>query len=586
MRWPVQSTLGIEEFVAGEITVPTSLVTNGIFVKRSDGELFTTQRPSINISKDASDDVSNARGRGIYYWAANSATYFVNDNKVYKNDYSTEAVEATVSVSDIDGDTPTAGTATATATAHGYKTGDKITISGSSTFDGEYVVTVTGANAFTFSHASSAINESGSAVRSLGGGGSDRVHIFEIGDYLVFIDHEDNTGWYIAVGSSQVLVEITDTDFPGYHSTGGFQLARGGAVLDGTLYVMDTLGTISSCAIEDPTDWNALDFIEAEVEQDGGVELARHMNHVVAFGQRTIEFFYNAANPTGSPLAVRQDISHEIGAVDHCTTWGDANRLVFVAQSKHGSVGVYMMESFGVNEISPPDLDTFLTSALHTDSKKLIGSGFTASHDSFYILTVYHLDGSDNVYPLESLVYSFATNTWTRFDLMHAGINECPMVDFAVVNKTQLGEGILSNGDVVTIADDFSPLDSTNAQGGVFEDTVFEAGVFTGAVAGFGTNISMEIVTGHTDHNTVNRKFMSSLRVAGPVTKAAQTLTVQWSDESNQDYNAGKTIDTSLPARRINRLGSYRQRNFKLTYAGDERIELDALEIDMKAGNY
>lgn len=229
------------------------------------------------------------------------------------------------------------------------------------------------------------------------------------------------------------------------------------------------------------------------------------------------------------------------------------------------------------------------------DSKKLIGSGFTASHDSFYILTVYHLDASDNVYPLESLVYSFSTNTWTRFDLMHAGINECPMVDFAVVNKTQLGEGILSNGDVVTIADDFSPLDSTNAQGGVFEalsdvvDTslaVFENGVFTAATPGFGTNISMEIVTGHTDHNTVNRKFMSSLRVAGPVTKAAQTLTVQWSDESNQAYNAGKTIDTSLPARRINRLGSYRQRNFKLTYAGDERIELDALEIEMKAGNY
>lgn len=580
MRWPVQSTLDIEGFSGGEITIPISLVTNGIFSKRSDGKIFTTQRPSINIAEDASETVSDLRGRGIYYWEANSAIYFVNDNKVYKGSYSTAVTEAAVTVTDIDGD---GSTATATATAHGYKTGDKITISSSTYFDGEYVITVTGPNAFTFAHASSQTNDSGDATRSLGGGGSERVHFFEVGNYLVIIDYEDNSGWYIAVGASTTLVEITDTDFPGHLST--YTLARGGAVLDGTLYVINTAGTISGSDIEDPTTWNALNIVTAEVKQDGGVALAEHNNHIAAFGTRTIEYFYDAANPTGSPLAVRQDVSHEIGLANFDTLWGTKNKLLFVAQSKHGALGVYIMQAFEVVEISPPSMDTFLTSAVHDDDKKLIASGFTAGNESFYILTVYHLI-DDNVTSLESMVYNLTSGTWTRFELMHSGIDDCPLVDYAVANTTQLGKGILTNGDIVTVADDFSPMDSVNAQGGVFADDVFEPGVFTAGSPGYGENISMEVITGHTDNGTVNRKFMSSLRVAGPKTDNSQTLTVQWSNEDNNSYNAGKTIDTSIPGRRITRLGSYRQRNIKLTYAGSERIEIDALEIDINPGNY
>lgn len=585
MRWPVQSTLGIEEFVGGEITVAVSMVTNGIFQKRSDGKLFTTQRPSINISKDASADVSDLRGRGCFYWSANSALYFVNDNKVYKGAYSVEVVEATVSTTL----TRSGSTATAAATAHGYKNGDKITIAGANEteYNGEFVISNVSANAFDYTVTGTPATPATGTItsqRSLGGGGTDKVYFFEIGNYLVIIDPEDNSGWYIAVGAPQVLVEITDTDFPGHLASA--TLARGGAVLDGTLYVMNTAGTLSASGLEDPTAWGALDVIEAEVQQDGGVMLSAHLNHVVAFGQRTIEFFYDAANPTGSPLSVREDVSHEMGLTDFDTVWSANNELFFVAQSSQGSVGVYRMQSFMPAEISTPDLATFLTAAVHADSKKLLACGFTSGSDSYYILTVYHLNGNSDIAPLESVVYSTLTNTWTRFELMHSGIDDCPLVDFAVTNATQLGEGILANGDVVTIADDFAPQDSTLAQGGVYEAGVYEAGVYTAASAGIGTNISMEIITGHSDSDTVNRKFMNTLRLAGPVTEASQTMTVQWSDESNQDYNSGKTIDTSLPGRRVTRLGSYRQRNFKLTYAGSERIELDALEVDLKAGNY
>lgn len=582
MQIPVSNTLGIDEFVGGEITVPVSRVINGIFEQRSDGTAYITQRPSIDIAEDASATVSNARGRGVFYWEAVTANYFVNDNKVYKGDYSTEVNEASVSVTDIDGD---GTTATATATSHGYVTGDKITISSSTSFDGEYTITKTGANTFTFPHASSNINETGNAVRGLGGGGTERVTFHEIGNYLVILDHEDNKGWYINSGSSTVLVEITDTDFPGHLSSN--EMSRGGCVLDGTLYVMDKNGNLAGSDIEDPTVWDSLNTINAEVEQDGGVALAAHRNHVVAFGNRTIEFFYDAANASGSPLAVRQDVTHEIGAVDFSTAWGDQNVLFFVGQTRAGGMGVYMMDGFMPSKISTTDIDTFLTSAVHTDGKSIVGSGFSTGSGMFYVLTTYHV--TTNVVPLESIVYNPVTGTWTQWELMHSGVDDCPIIDWTVANATRLGYGILSNGDVITVGDDWSPYDSTGATEGlwVVADDVFEDGVFTNTSSSASSVvISMEIVTGDSDYGTTNRKRMDKLRLTGPVTGDSQTLTVQWSDEDNNDYNAGRTLDTSVPGRSINRLGSFRRRNFKFTYAGSEKWEFPAPDANVQGLNY
>ena len=581
-RIPVITSIEIEEFAGGVVTVPQALVTNGIFMPRANGEMYVTQRPSINIAIDASAVVSDVRGRGIFYWTIKDKLYFVNDNKVYYGDYTAEVVEAAVTVSDVTG---VAGTATVTTAApHGYKTDDKITIAGTTSYNGEYVIIKTGASAFTFAHAATT-SEPGSATRRLGGGGHDRVYFLEIGSYLVILDPEDNAGWYIIDSNPQVLVEITGAGFPSHINS--LALARGGAVLDGTLYVMDTLGTIANSDIEDPTTWDVLGFIEAEVEKDGGVMLAKHNNHLVAFGNRTIEYFYDAANPApASPLSVRQDVSHEIGMAAFDSVWSSNNELFFVAQARTGSLGVYRMRSFTVEEISPPVLDTLLTSAVNTDGLEFFGSGFTAGNDSYYVLTIYQLN--TDAESLESFVFNSRTSTWTRFELMHSGIDDCPIMDFTVANATQLGKGILINGDIVTIADDLAPQDSVLAQGGVFEDDppVFELGVFTNASPGYGTDISMEIITGQSDHQTINRKFMSSLRLVGPKTSASQTMTVEWSNESNSAYNTFSTIDTSIPGRRIPRLGSYRQRNFKLTYAGSERIELDALEAEVNAGKY
>ena len=61
-------------------------------------------------------------------------------------------------ISDLDG---SGSTATATSASHGLATNDRVTVSGTTTYDGDYAVTVSDANIFTFSHTGSTSNETG-----------------------------------------------------------------------------------------------------------------------------------------------------------------------------------------------------------------------------------------------------------------------------------------------------------------------------------------------------------------------------------------------------------------------------------------
>ena len=77
--------LDIHLFSGSGITDYDSGTTNCmVYAGRS--ELKLTQRPSIDVTEDASTlsaAPDNDRGRGIYYWENNSKLYIVNDNDVF-----------------------------------------------------------------------------------------------------------------------------------------------------------------------------------------------------------------------------------------------------------------------------------------------------------------------------------------------------------------------------------------------------------------------------------------------------------------------------------------------------------------------
>jgi len=76
-------------------------------------------------------------------------------------------------------------------------------------------------------------------------------------------DPENDEAWSITTGDAVAAIA---SNFP---ST----LAAGGSVLNNALYVMDTAGVIYGSESGDGTTWNALNFISAARDPDGGVYL-------------------------------------------------------------------------------------------------------------------------------------------------------------------------------------------------------------------------------------------------------------------------------------------------------------------------
>ncbi len=502
-RIPVVTNLSIDSFSGGVVQVASSLTKNVIFGKYSDGRVYATQRPSINIFEDASVTVSDAQGRGIYYWDRVGARYFVNKAKVYKGSYSA----------------PLAATLSA---------------------------------------------------------GTQKVYFFEVGTNLVIIDPENNEGWYITAAASTTLVEITDVAFPP-KQTPALSLIRGGVVINGSLYVGATNGEIWECAKEDPTLWNILNFKSAEVSPDNLVLLVEHLDHIAGIGTRSLEFFYDNANPTGSSLNVRRDIIHNIGTVDFDTAWSDGTSAYFASLNPAGDINVQLMSNFSLSKISNDDVDSFLTSSVITDGLKLVADGFTAAGHSYYVITIYYIDTV--VMALSSLVYDISQGTWNFWELAHTGIDRFPVVGWTRSTSTRAGDGILSNGDIITVGDDKNPQDATEAQVYVLTDYVLAG--YISDTGSSGANIEMEIITGPKDFGSRDYKYADNLRIATTPTATAQNLTVYRSDEGNNNYSAGQTIDLANHNNKLTRQGRFRTRNHKLTFAGDEQIEIEGIELDI-----
>ncbi len=122
--------------------------------------------------------------------------------------------------------------------------------------------------------------------------------------------------------------------------------ARGLVFLDGTYYVMDKDGTIWNSASNDPTTWSAgLNQISANIEPDNGVALAKSGQYVVAFGNYTTEYFYDAGNATGSPLSPVQNGAIMKGCAHaNSLAYGDGSFYIISQNKAQGQAIGYSFE--------------------------------------------------------------------------------------------------------------------------------------------------------------------------------------------------------------------------------------------------
>jgi len=121
------------------------------------------------------------------------------------------------------------------------------------------------------------------------------------GDYLFICD--GTSGWVI--NSAGTATKISDADFPTPHIPSP-------TFIDG--YILVAKGSdVYNCVLDDPLSWDASNFLSAEMFPDPIKALARQNNQVVVLGGSSIEFFYDAANVSGSPLSRNDSTTIQMG---------------------------------------------------------------------------------------------------------------------------------------------------------------------------------------------------------------------------------------------------------------------------------
>jgi hypothetical protein len=181
-----------------------------------------------------------------------------------------------------------------------------------------------------------------------------------------FTEYFDGTNYFLVtkktlptskaytINTSSTLTEITDGDYPNTTAIGAF------VSMDGYIFVMTTTGFIHNSDLGAPTAWTSTNKIAVTLNPDKGIGLGYHKNQIVAFSTDSIEFFYNAANATGSPLArTDQAAIQGIGCLTAKSIIPMADTLYWISGSG-ANLGVYKFDGFKPVKVSTEAIDNLL----------------------------------------------------------------------------------------------------------------------------------------------------------------------------------------------------------------------------------
>lgn len=403
-------------------------------------------------------------------------------------------------------------------------------------------------------------------------GGITRCYFFQLGAFLMLINPDDNKAY--TIDAADAVVQIGGS-FPA-------ELAAGGVVLDGYFFVMDRNGVIWNSDLNAPGSFSPGNSIDTEREEDNGVYLGKHHDHLVALGVRTCEFFYDNGNPTNSPLNRREDISYRIGCVDGASIWEEGDIILFLGTELSSGISVYALENFRLRIISTGGLDALFTQAILRDGYSVVASGFTAQGHRFYLLTFYIESG--DILSEATYVYDFQSDSWYTWETTINGLLGFPVMDFTLRAglTAQFGAGLFTNGDPFFVNYSYLPNDTINGNSYV-DDSYVDIGYVT-TFGGKGESYHMTIRLGQFDGDTNNNKFMTYLRPVMNKTTANDLITMMWSDDNNANFIVGGTIDPSFQFNNIQRCGRFFRRNIELHYNGSEQLYIEAIESRIQLG--
>lgn len=284
---------------------------------------------------------------------------------------------------------------------------------------------------------------------------------FKTGNQLL-VENGEGGGGYVYDSNTGSFAKIADEGYPGSISSDYLDSYLLGVEPQGRFWFHSNLA--------DATDYNTLDRYEAEASPDRIVGLAVLNFEVVVFGQRTIEFFYNAGGTTGTFQNRRQTITR--GCASRHTIAKLGNTLFWL-----GDDGIV----YRMNGYSAEPMSTGPMSRAFAGKDWANAFAFTWEDRGFKVYYLTFPDGHTWGYDVVSGLWtrrgSFGMDRWRLTHTVKWG-NQWFGGDFQSGRTWELNWDYYLEGDQEFISERTSPClhDNQNNVGIPFAELVFDTG--------------------------------------------------------------------------------------------------------------
>jgi len=344
------------------------------------------------------------------------------------------------------------------------------------------------------------------------------------------------------------FTKVTDANYT------GTAVAQGIAYLDGVYYVIRVDGQVIGSAINDPTTWPALDFVQADVTYNAGMTVLRHLNYIIGFYDQGTQVFWDAnAAPNGSGIALQPvlNASFTTGCFNGATVVEQNDISFWVANTAKYGRTVQTFQGLQMVPISTPFIEKILNQNSVTVLSTMWAFGIQIAGHIFYVLTIPAL----NI----SLAYDVTTQLWSTWSSVVGGVEQ-----YFTGRFYQKEEG--SSGGFV--GDSLQDV-STGRQMLMLPTLYTDA---TGA-------LNVTCITPPYDWNTSNYKRINFMtQMADSINTS---IGISFSDNDYQTFSTPRQMDLNGPRNQLRNCGRSRRRIWKMFHKDNTPLRLYECRMDM-----
>jgi hypothetical protein len=341
--------------------------------------------------------------------------------------------------------------------------------------------------------------------------------------------------------------EITDSDFP---------LTPAGKIefIDGYAFAtQDTDSYVYNSDLNSISSWTPGNRIKKQIQQDFPIGQIRHGQTLLVFGTASVEGFYNAGNPTGSPLKRIPQISDfrigistgGEGSVSKARHYyASLSGLTYFVGREGGSVaarGVYVFDGARFEKVSSVFVD-----------KILVETGFSHIQAISYY--------GKNAIAIAIDEPTASTQRWLMFFPEHKAWFEWTSTRFQPV-----GSGTYFVGLPNATARNLHFFAARNI------DAISYANTWQDGSTAYTMQTQFKL-----PDRGPRRKSMRWAGVLADKASSTSNLSVEFSDDDYATWTTARDIDLSTDDKRIVRCGAYKDRAVRLSHSANSDCRIEA----------